>query len=289
MNTSGRIILAAMVLVGLVGPTAAHAVLFDFDNAPLHASLPLDLTVDGITAHFSATGQGFSIQQADAMGFTPAGFAGYCIYPNSVYLSDLLVGFSQTLTDFSIMYSPQELGCDDSATMRVTAYMNDTYVGTNTTTAYPPGTWPTGTLTFSSPQGFNRVVVHYDSPPPTCQDYGVIYMADNMIVTGATASVNPAIDRPALSTTVSPNPFKDATTVQFSLPRTGPVTVTIYDPQGRLVRTLSSGTTFEAGIRSIPWDGRDDGARDVASGAYLCRVQTDTQAVATRMFLLRAR
>jgi hypothetical protein len=274
-------------MVALVGPTAAHAVLFDFDNAPIHTSLPLDLTVGGITAHFSATGQGFSIQPANTMGFTPAGFGGLCIYPNSIYLSDLLVGFSQTLTDFSIMYSPQELGCDDSATMRVTAYMNNTYVGTNTTTAYPPGTWPTGTLTFSSPQGFNRVVVHYDSPPPTCQDYGVIYMADNMIVTAATASTDPVIDHRALSTVVSPNPFEGATTVQFSLPRTGPVTVAVYDPQGRLVRTLSTGTTFEAGVRSIPWDGRDDGGREAATGVYLCRVQTETQTSAARMFLLR--
>jgi hypothetical protein len=286
MNTLGRIILAVMVLVG---PTTAHAVLFDFDNAPIHTGLPIDLTVGGITAHFSATGQGFSIQAANTMGFTPAGFGGNCIYPNSVYLADLLVSFSQTLTDFSIMYSPQELGCDDSARMRVTAYMNGAYVGTNTTTAYPPGTWPTGTLTFSSSQGFNSVVVHYDAPPPTCQDYGVIFMADNMIVTAAVASTDTIIDHRALSTAVSPNPFEGATTVQFSLPRTGPVTVTVYDPQGRLVRTLAAGTTFEAGLHGIPWDGRDEAGRNVTSGVYLCRVQTGAQAATTKMFLLRVR
>jgi YD repeat-containing protein len=161
----------------------AQTVLFDFDSAPLYTPLPLDLTVGGITAHFSATGQGYSIQRADTLGFTPAGFAGNCIYPSSVYLADLLVGFSRTLTDFSIMFSPEEYGCDSSATMRVTAYMNGTYVGTNTAVADPPGTWPTGTLTFSSTLGFNSVVVHYDSPPPTGGDYGPVFMADNMDVT----------------------------------------------------------------------------------------------------------
>jgi hypothetical protein len=173
----------------LCAPAKAGSILFDFDNAPLHSPLPIDLTVDGLTAHFSATGQGFSIQAANTMGFTPAGFSGYCIYPSSIYEADLLVGFSQTLTDFSILYAPQELATDSSARMRVTAYMNNTLVGTNTMTAYPPGTWPSATLSFSSAQGFNRVVVHYDAPPPTGGDYGPIFMADNMRVTTASSAV----------------------------------------------------------------------------------------------------
>ncbi|MCG3125372.1 MAG: hypothetical protein CHACPFDD_00190 [Phycisphaerae bacterium] len=157
--------------------------IFDFDNAPVHTSLPIDLTIGGLTAHFSATGSGFSIQYANAMGFTPAGFAGLCIYPNSVFPADLIVDFDQPLADFSIMYSPQELGCDDSATMRATGYMNGVFVATNTVTAPTHGTWPTGTLTLTAPAGFNRVVVHYDAKPPTCQDWGPIFLADNMIVT----------------------------------------------------------------------------------------------------------
>lgn len=43
--------------------------------------------------------------------------------------------------------------------------------------------WPVDTLRCQFPQGFDSVVVHYDSPPPTCQDYGTIYLADNMRVT----------------------------------------------------------------------------------------------------------
>ncbi|MCC7292211.1 MAG: hypothetical protein IT449_09150 [Phycisphaerales bacterium] len=155
---------------------------FDFDNAPVHRSLPIDLTVDGVTAHLSATDGGYSIQYADTMGFTPEGFAGLCIYPNTVFRADLLAGFSQMLTRFTILYSPQELGCDDSATMRVTAYKDGVFVKTRTTTARKPGTWPTEWLEISVADGFNSVVVHYDAPPPTCQDYGVIFLADNMIV-----------------------------------------------------------------------------------------------------------
>lgn len=169
--------------VMVCAPAAAQSVLFDFDSAPLHASLPISLTVDGITANFSATGQGYSIQWANTLGFTPAGFAGYAVYPNSIYPADLIIGFSQILSDFSILYAPEEYATDSSARMRVTAYMNGVFVGTNTMTADPPGTWPSATLAFSSTQGFNSVVVHYDAPPPTGGDYGPIFMADNMWVT----------------------------------------------------------------------------------------------------------
>src|SRR5205085_11006213 len=107
----------------------------DFDTAPIHTSLPIDLTAGGITARFSATGQGYSIQPVDVMGFTPAGFSGLCLYPNSVFAADLLVGFSTTLTAVAIRFAPQELGCDDSALLRLTAYRNDLLVGTNTNRA----------------------------------------------------------------------------------------------------------------------------------------------------------
>ena len=179
-----------------VTPASAQVVLFDFDNAPQYTSLPIYQTAGGITALLSATGSGYSIQAANVLGFTPPGFAGHILYPNSINLSDLLVHFDQTITDFSIMYSCQELGCDDAATMRVTAYMNGIFVGTNTKVAANPGTWPVDTLRCTFPQGFNSVVVHYDSHPPTCQDYGTIFMADNMRVTAfvpASISVGPEI------------------------------------------------------------------------------------------------
>jgi hypothetical protein len=177
--------------------TSEPSVLFDFDNAPVHTSLPIDLTVGGVTAHLSATGSGFSIQPADTLGFTPAGFGGYCLYPNSVFAADLHVSFSRTMTGFSILYSPQELGCDDSATMRVTAYMDGAFVGTNTATVPVPGTWPTGTLSINTSQPFNSVVVHYDSRPPTCQDWGPIFLADNMIVTPSACTGAAVTQQPA--------------------------------------------------------------------------------------------
>ncbi|CAN5340552.1 hypothetical protein BH09PLA1_BH09PLA1_00360 [soil metagenome] len=159
---------------------------FDFENVPIHTPPPLDVAVDRITGHLSATGQGFSIQDPNSsIGLTPAGFSGNCISPNSVFPADLLVAFSQALNDFSILYASQELATDSAATMRVTANMIDTFVGTNTAVADQPGTWPCATLAIGAEQGFNRVVVHFASRPPMGGDYGPIFVADNMDVTSA--------------------------------------------------------------------------------------------------------
>ncbi len=180
------------VLVGLLAASAgAQSVLFDFENATAGTSLPITLTVGGITADFSATstsGGGFYIQQPqNVIGVTPSGFSGNCLNPTGNGAADLHVSFSQTLMGFSILYAPQELSCDTSATMSVTAYQNGTLVGSATTnaTALCPCTWQSQTLAITSAQGFNSVVIHYVAPGGTCQEYGTIFVADNMVVTPA--------------------------------------------------------------------------------------------------------
>ncbi len=173
-----------VIILGAVLTMGAHAqsILFDFDIAPLSASLPLDLNVGGVTAHFTASGQGYSIQSVSTAPVVPVGFTGRFIYPSGISGSDLLVSFSTNLAAFSVQYAPQELACDSSATMRATAYLNNVLVGTTTTNA-TPGTWPVQTLAISSPQPFNKVIVHYDAPPVTGGDFGTIFIADNMLIT----------------------------------------------------------------------------------------------------------
>ena len=167
----------------LVGQAEANTV-FDFDGGPVHTSLPLDQTAGDIVAHFSAAGQGYSIQPLPVTGLWPAGFSGNCLYPNSVFASDLSIAFSTSLSDISLLYSPEEYATDTSCTMRITAYNGTTLVGT--TTYSIPGdtfTWPTGTLAIAPSQPFDNVVVHYDAAPATGGDYGPVFMVDNVDVT----------------------------------------------------------------------------------------------------------
>ncbi len=231
---------------------------------------------------------GYSVEQAGFTGITPVGFSGYCLYPSSLFLADLAIDFVQPITDFSIMYAVQEYNCNDSATLRVTAYLAGALVGTNTATVAQPGTWPTGTLTFADPQAFDQVVIHYDSDPPTCQDYIRAFMVDNLIVTPAGATAVPDKAPVAYAPpVVYPNPTAGATTVRFSVARPGPVSVTIYDLRGRLVRTLANGASATVGRRDAHWDGKDAGGRPAASGIYLCRIEADGQTHAARVMLVR--
>jgi hypothetical protein len=208
-----------------------------------------------------------------------------------MFAADLHIDFDAPITDFSIMYAPQEYNCNDSATLRATAYLGGAYVGTNTATVDQPGTWPTGTLTFGSAQTFDQVVIHYDADPPTCQDFIRAFMVDNLIVTLANSATAIGDDELVVAgaPVVSPNPFDAQTTVRFGVARSGQVSVTVYDLRGRLVRTLIDGAGFERGNGDVRWDGRDDGGQRAASGVYVCRIRENGQTQCTRMVLLRRR
>jgi hypothetical protein len=283
MLTHSKIFTGCILIFLLSVPVSyAQTVLFDFDNAPLFTSLPIYQTAGGITAHLSATGQGYSIQYANVLGFTPQGFAGHIIYPNSIYLADLLVHFDQPLTDFSIMYCCQELGCDDAATMRVTAYMNGSYVGFSTRTATFPGTWPVDTLSCSFPQGFDSVVVHYLHPPPTCQDYGTIFMADNMRVTPSPNGVIKESEIPVMFRLNQnyPNPFNPETMISYQIAKQSYITLKVFDVLGREVAVLVNGVE-QAGYKSVNFN-----ADKLVSGVYFYQLRVGNEFSDTKKMLL---
>ncbi|MGH7456156.1 MAG: FlgD immunoglobulin-like domain containing protein, partial [bacterium] len=80
-----------------------------------------------------------------------------------------------------------------------------------------------------------------------------------------------------------PNPFSSeagspafggknpGTSINFSLPFSGKVTVNIYDETGQLVRTLIDGERA-AGQHFARWDGRNQSGKTVAAGIYLYRI-----------------
>ena len=80
-----------------------------------------------------------------------------------------------------------------------------------------------------------------------------------------------------------PNPFRSVVTIPFSLPRTGPATLEVFDALGRSVATLVEGHV-EAGHHSVLWDA---GAVGVASGAYVVRLRAGDFAAVQRLVLLR--
>ncbi|MFQ5632749.1 MAG: T9SS type A sorting domain-containing protein, partial [bacterium] len=69
-----------------------------------------------------------------------------------------------------------------------------------------------------------------------------------------------------------PNPFNPSTNIRFALPKTAHVSIKIYDPLGRHIRTLVD-EQLAAGTHTQIWDGRDHKNSALASGIYIVRLQ----------------
>ena len=83
-----------------------------------------------------------------------------------------------------------------------------------------------------------------------------------------------------------PNPFNPVTTMRFGLKSRSAVSLRIYDPAGRLVRTLVD-EPRDAGHYTEEWDGRDNSSRTVASGVYFYKLEADSFRETKKMILLR--
>ncbi|HEU4725265.1 MAG TPA: PKD domain-containing protein, partial [Candidatus Eisenbacteria bacterium] len=78
----------------------------------------------------------------------------------------------------------------------------------------------------------------------------------------------------ALAASVSPNPLNPVGVLSFRLSKPGPVAISMFDPAGRLVRTLLNEPFVPAGYHDATVDGRrDDGGR-LSSGIYFYRIET---------------
>ncbi|MCK5120274.1 MAG: T9SS type A sorting domain-containing protein, partial [Candidatus Latescibacteria bacterium] len=83
-----------------------------------------------------------------------------------------------------------------------------------------------------------------------------------------------------------PNPFNSATIVKYRLPEESYVSLSVYNTQGQLVRTLVE-SRQEPGYKSVRWDGGDESNREVAAGIYLYHIQAGKFSQARRMLLLK--
>ncbi len=84
-----------------------------------------------------------------------------------------------------------------------------------------------------------------------------------------------------------PNPFNPSTTIKFSLPEPGAVTLHIYNMQGERVQTLLNRESFSWGHYQVVWDGRNQYGAAVASGVYFYRMQGDGFVKTRKMTLIR--
>ncbi len=91
-----------------------------------------------------------------------------------------------------------------------------------------------------------------------------------------------------------PNPWflnrskgNPVTTIAFALPRPANLKLKIYDVSGRLIKTLSNNKMWSAGHNSIDWNGKDEQGRQVSSGVYFYKMETEEFSETKRMLLLK--
>ncbi len=83
-----------------------------------------------------------------------------------------------------------------------------------------------------------------------------------------------------------PNPFNPTTRIQFEVPESGHIVLTIRNMMGQVVRTLLD-AEVPAGQHSIVWQGVDDLGRKVASGTYIYSLESNGKFIAKRMLLMK--
>jgi hypothetical protein len=84
-----------------------------------------------------------------------------------------------------------------------------------------------------------------------------------------------------------PNPFNPSTTVRYTVPAPGVVTVAVYDARGALVTTLVDDEVLAAGSYRARWNGRSSAGNAVSSGVYFARINHDNVTMSRKMMLLK--
>ncbi len=84
----------------------------------------------------------------------------------------------------------------------------------------------------------------------------------------------------------APNPFAGSTTLAFTVPGAGNVSLDIYDLSGRLVTNVSSGERL-AGTHSVQWSGTDSEGSPVPGGIYLLRLTAGSDTMTRSCVIIR--
>ena len=85
---------------------------------------------------------------------------------------------------------------------------------------------------------------------------------------------------------VSPNPTSKGTVISFNAPKASHVSLSIFNVNGQLVRTVQDGQVA-AGTHNIAWDGTDSNGARVARGVYFCRMSADEFSATEKVVLLK--
>ena len=84
-----------------------------------------------------------------------------------------------------------------------------------------------------------------------------------------------------------PNPFNPSTEIKFQLKENTYGKIEIYNLKGQFIKKIFDGQINANEIYTIPWYGKDNNGKNVASGVYLTRLKTDNKTYVRRIILAK--
>lgn len=110
--------------------------------------------------------------------------------------------------------------------------------------------------------------------------------AYNAVLANPTTGAPTALPLAGPNLQAAPCPFRETTSLRFTLPEAGRVSLVLYDASGRAVRELVHGWQ-SAGPQAVVWDGLDRGGREVPSGIYFAALAAPGASARLRLLRLR--
>ncbi|NNE44153.1 MAG: T9SS type A sorting domain-containing protein, partial [Gemmatimonadetes bacterium] len=122
---------------------------------------------------------------------------------------------------------------------------------------------------------------------------GAFLGTDCGLTVNAVAGNNNGVDAPVIANgfgfnlaAARPNPFRDATSIQFAVPSKQHVTIEVYNILGQKVRTLVD-ESMDANSYVRDWDGRSDAGAEVSSGIYFYKMVAGQFSATKKAVLLK--
>lgn len=139
----------------------------------------------------------------------------------------------------------------------------------------------TGSFTINDTYTTARAPIHFS----VSGNVGDIIYIDNLKITPPAVAVEKKIE--ALPTGFAlrqnyPNPFNPTTTIEFAIPKSGLVTLKVYDALGREVATLVDGVKNASEYYKVEFDGSG-----LASGMYIYKLTVDNHQAIRKMILMK--
>ncbi|MCH7573883.1 MAG: T9SS type A sorting domain-containing protein [Candidatus Marinimicrobia bacterium] len=137
----------------------------------------------------------------------------------------------------------------------------------------------------SPPDGPNYFVTF----SPTALDVGNSALITSPLSADALSSILATTERATVPLHYTlgqnyPNPFNGTTVIEYELPITSTISLTIYDLTGREVISLAANVRQQAGVHSLTWNGQTQSGVAAASGIYFYRLTARSSAAVTRPF-----